>query len=71
MMLAAPSPTPDGEVVLLTALDLGKPVVRDCCAEFASQPCIESARSNSSTTNEPAYRLLQILTRLRGDKPRQ
>jgi hypothetical protein len=30
---------------------------------------VDSARANSSTTNEPAYRLLQILTRLRGDKP--
>lgn len=30
---------------------------------------IQSARTNSATTNEPAYRLLQILTRLRGDKP--
>lgn len=31
---------------------------------------VASARMNSSTTNEPAYRLLQILTRLRGEKPR-
>jgi hypothetical protein len=38
--LAAPSATPDGEVVLFTYLDLGKPVARDCVAEFASQPCI-------------------------------
>lgn len=30
---------------------------------------IQSARTNSATTNEPAYRLLQILTRLRGEKP--
>jgi hypothetical protein len=27
---------------------------------------VESAKSNSSTTNEPAYRMLQVLTRLRG-----
>jgi hypothetical protein len=27
---------------------------------------VVSARKNSSTTNEPAYRLLQVLTRLRG-----
>jgi hypothetical protein len=31
---------------------------------------IASARANSSTTNEPAYRMLQILTRLRGEKPK-
>jgi hypothetical protein len=30
---------------------------------------VEHARANPSTTNEPAYRMLQILTRLRGDKP--
>jgi Holliday junction resolvase-like predicted endonuclease len=30
---------------------------------------IDNARNNSSTTSEPAYRLLQILTRLRGTKP--
>ena len=40
MGLAAPSPTPDGEAVAFTSVDLGKPVVRDCLAEFASQPCI-------------------------------
>lgn len=27
---------------------------------------VEHARSNPSTTNEPAYRMLQVLTRLRG-----
>ena len=30
---------------------------------------VKNARSNTSTTNEPAYRMLQILTHLRGDKP--
>lgn len=30
---------------------------------------VEHARGNSSTTNEPAYRMLQMLTRLRGEKP--
>jgi hypothetical protein len=30
---------------------------------------VEHARCNPSTTNEPAYRMLQILTHLRGDKP--
>jgi hypothetical protein len=30
---------------------------------------IDHARKNSSTTNEPAYRMLQMLTRLRGNKP--
>lgn len=30
---------------------------------------IDSARANTATTNEPAYRMLQMLTRLRGDKP--
>jgi hypothetical protein len=30
---------------------------------------VEHARGNSSTTNEPAYRMLQILTHLRGEKP--
>ena len=35
-----------------------------CIAEL-----VDSARANSATTNEPAYRLLQILTRLRGAKP--
>jgi len=29
----------------------------------------EHASGNSSTTNEPAYRMLQILTHLRGEKP--
>ena len=29
---------------------------------------VKSAESNSSTTNEPAYRMLQVLTRLRGGK---
>ncbi len=29
---------------------------------------LENARKNSSTTNEPAYRMLQVLTRLRGGK---
>lgn len=29
---------------------------------------VEHARENPSTTNEPAYRMLQILTRLRGSK---
>jgi hypothetical protein len=38
--LAAPSPTPDGGAVAFTSVDLGNPVVRDCVAEFASQPCI-------------------------------
>ncbi|HEV2772752.1 MAG TPA: hypothetical protein VGV57_08000 [Thermoleophilaceae bacterium] len=28
----------------------------------------DSARRNPSTTNEPAYRMLQVLTRLRGGK---
>jgi hypothetical protein len=30
---------------------------------------VEHARKNPSTTNEPAYRMLQMLTRLRGNKP--
>ncbi|HEV7616169.1 MAG TPA: hypothetical protein VGO36_08060 [Solirubrobacterales bacterium] len=30
---------------------------------------VESARGTSSTTGEPAYRMLQILTHLRGDRP--
>ncbi len=30
---------------------------------------VEHARNNSSTTNEPAYRMLQMLTRLRGERP--
>lgn len=30
---------------------------------------IEHARGNTSTTNEPAYRMLQMLTHLRGEKP--
>ncbi len=30
---------------------------------------VESARANPSATNEPAYRLLQVLTHLRGEKP--
>ena len=30
----------------------------------------EYARKNPSATSEPAYRMLQILTRLRGEKPR-
>ena len=30
---------------------------------------IDHARGNTSTTGEPAYRLLQVLTRLRGVKP--
>lgn len=30
---------------------------------------IEYARQNPSATSEPAYRMLQILTRLRGEKP--
>ena len=30
---------------------------------------VDHARKNSSTTNEPAYRMLQMLTRLRGNKP--
>jgi hypothetical protein len=31
---------------------------------------VEAAKTNSSTTNEPAFRMLQVLTRLRGVKPR-
>jgi len=31
---------------------------------------IEHARKNTATTNEPAYRMLQMLTRLRGEKPK-
>jgi Holliday junction resolvase-like predicted endonuclease len=30
---------------------------------------VQDAGNNTSTTNEPAYRMLQILTHLRGDKP--
>jgi hypothetical protein len=30
---------------------------------------VEHARVHSSATSEPAYRMLQMLTRLRGDKP--
>jgi hypothetical protein len=30
---------------------------------------VDSARGNSSQTNEPAYRFLQMLTHLRGHKP--
>jgi hypothetical protein len=30
---------------------------------------IDHARSNSSTTSEPAYRLLQVLTHMRGSRP--
>jgi hypothetical protein len=30
---------------------------------------VEHARGNTSTTNEPAYRMLQMLTHLRADKP--
>jgi Holliday junction resolvase-like predicted endonuclease len=30
---------------------------------------VEHARRNPSTTNEPAYRMLQMLTHLRGNKP--
>ena len=30
---------------------------------------IDRARATSSTTNEPAFRMLQVLTRLRGAKP--
>lgn len=30
---------------------------------------VDHARKNSATTNEPGYRMLQILTRLRGDRP--
>jgi hypothetical protein len=30
---------------------------------------VEVARTSSSTTSEPAFRMLQILTRLRGHKP--
>ena len=37
MGLAAPSP---GGAVAFASVDLGNPVVRDCLAEFASQPCI-------------------------------
>jgi hypothetical protein len=40
MGLAAPSPTPVGDAVLFTAVDLGKPGNRACLAEFASQRCI-------------------------------
>ncbi len=31
---------------------------------------VAAARSNPSATNEPAFRMLQILTHLRGEKPR-
>jgi hypothetical protein len=30
---------------------------------------VDYARQNPSATSEPAYRMLQILTRLRGEKP--
>jgi hypothetical protein len=30
---------------------------------------VEHARTNTATTSEPAYRMLQMLTRLRGDRP--
>jgi len=31
------------------------------------QALVDNAKGNASTTNEPAYRLLQVLTRLRGE----
>lgn len=30
---------------------------------------VDHARTNTSTTNEPAYRMLQMLTHLRGERP--
>jgi hypothetical protein len=43
-------------------------IVNDEYTRRVSQ-LVEHASKNSSTTNEPAYRMLQILTRLRGNKP--
>ena len=44
-------------------------VIDELCSEWAAA-LVDHARRNPSATSKPAYRMLQMLTRLRGERPR-